>query len=364
MSVCASPVSAPRLPRRAAYALAFGFFIVAAGIAALHPHSGAVFAFNDEDGPTYWRNERARALKAASSVAPAPPPRPQQRSQQSSRSLAPGRPPAIAQSQTRPPAAAQHAGRPAPHHPPAAKSAPRPPARDDGFLLSFLFRKSEPALPPLASAYAPPPPPFVLPRSGIGGLAPAALRDPARTPDATGPAGAAMQPAPASAVCVRLCDGAFFPAPGPGAGSQESCARACPRAPVRLYHMTNGDISTAVSARDGAPYSALPVAMRFASVRDKTCSCGASDHASALVSDPTLRRGDRVMTAAGFRVFKGAARPPYSPRDFHTLAQATYLPAQERASLRSMERAAGVRPQARERDFLAALQAVPPTATP
>jgi hypothetical protein len=339
VSVCASPVSAPRpcLPRRAACALALGFFTVAAGIAALHPHSGAVFAFSEEDGHAYWRNERARAQKAAVTAAPAPPQRPH--------SLA----------QTRPQPAAQQARRPAAHHTPAAKPAPRPPLREDGYLLSFLFRRSEPALPPLASAYAPPPPPFVAPRGAPGGLAPVDLRDPAR---------AGTQPAAASAVCVRLCDGAFFPAPGPGAGSQESCARACPRAPVRLYHMTNGDISTAVSARDGAPYSALPVAMRYASVRDKTCSCGASDHASALVSDPTLRRGDRVMTAAGFRVFKGSARPPYSPGDFHTLAQATYLPAQERASLRSMERAAGVRPQARERDFHAALQALPPTATP
>jgi len=356
----ASPVSVPRkrplLPRRAAIALALGFLVVVAGIAALHPHSGAVLAFNDETGAAYWTNERARAQKDAFKAAPKATSQPALKPASSSAlkpAYNPSHTPGAKEAPSPPPrpqglaqGRSQHRADP---HPPVARPAPQPPTRENEFLFSFLFAKPRPAsLPPQVSSYAPPPPPFAFPRRDF-----AEAREPAR-----GPA------APVQAVCVRLCDGAFFPAPGPGAGSQEGCARACPRAPVRLYHMTNGDIASAVSNHDGAPYSALPVAMRYASVRDKTCSCGASDHASALLRDPTLRRGDRVMTAAGFRVFKGSARPPYSPRDFHTLAQATYLPAQERASLRSMERAAGVRPQTRGRDFLASLQAVPPTAMP
>jgi hypothetical protein len=157
------------------------------------------------------------------------------------------------------------------------------------------------------------------------------------------------------ALCVRLCDGSFFPAPGTGAATQEDCARACPRAPTRLYKTSNGDISTAVSTVDGASYFALPVAMRFSKVRDQTCTCGSSDPMTTILSDSTLRQGDRVMTAEGFRLFKGGARPPFSPRNFQSVEQARHLAPRERAVLRSMERAAGVRPGAARRDAFAAL---------
>lgn len=305
-------LASKRLPRRAVVALALGFVAVAAGVAALHPQIGAVLASVDDDPAAYWRQERSRTQASAPSAAPAGDARSAQSGQRS---------------------AARIAGKP---QPPATFGLP-----------------GQAALPPLASAYAPAP----------GAQWPSGLAHPSSSPNPAKAASANRAPARVSsqAVCVRLCDGAFFPAPESGASAQEACARACPRAPTRVYHMTGADISTAVSARDGAPYSALPVAMRYASVRDKTCSCGAADHAAALLNDTTLRRGDRVMTVAGFRVFKGSARPPYSRNDFQTLAQARYLPERERASLRQMERAAGVKPQARERDFLAALQAVPQT---
>lgn len=311
-------LASKRLPRRAAVALALGFVAVAAGVAALHPQIGAVLASVDDDAAAYWRQERARAQAVAQSA-------PRASGAPSAQSAPSG--------QTAQRSAARMEGKP---QPPATFGLP-----------------GQSALPPTASAYAPAPG-----AQWLGGLAhPSSSPNPAKT--------AAANRAPArvsgQAVCVRLCDGAFFPAPEGGANAQEACARACPRAPTRVYHMTGADISTAVSARDGAPYSALPVAMRYASVRDKTCGCGAADHGAALLNDPTLRRGDRVMTVAGFRVFKGSARPPYSRNDFQTLAQARYLPERERASLRQMERAAGVKPHARERDFLAALQAVPQT---
>ena len=136
----ASPesISRRRLPRRAAIALALGFLTVVAGISALHPRFGAVLAFDDEDGHAYWSRERARAQKAAVSAAP-------------KSAAAPARPHVAAQT---PPA----------HQPPAARQAPRPPAREEGFLLSFLFPKPRPAaLPAQASSYAPPPPPFAFP---------------------------------------------------------------------------------------------------------------------------------------------------------------------------------------------------------
>ena len=136
-----------------------------------------------------------------------------------------------------------------------------------------------------------------------------------------------------------------------------ACARACPRAPTRLYKTSNGDISTAISAVDGASYFALPVAMRFSKVRDQTCTCGSSDPMATILNDATLRQGDRVMTADGFRLFKGGARPPFSPRNFQSVEQARHLPASERAVLRSMERATGVRPGVARSDAFAALSA-------
>lgn len=158
------------------------------------------------------------------------------------------------------------------------------------------------------------------------------------------------------ALCVRLCDGSYFPAPGTGGGTQEDCNLACPRAPTRLYKTTNGEISTAISAATGASYFALPVAMRFSKTLDQTCSCGTSDPMTTILRDATLHRGDRVMTPEGFRVFKGGAKPPYSPRHFNSIDKALNLPRSERAILRSMERATGVRPGAARRDAFAASQ--------
>lgn len=187
---------------------------------------------------------------------------------------------------------------------------------------------------------------------------PASSPPPRRQPPALRTAAASSAPAKTKprAFCVRLCDGSFFPVRGTGAGTQEDCNLACPRAPTRLYNTTNGEISTAVSAVNGASYFALPVAMRFTKTVDQSCSCGSSDPMKTILRDATLRRGDRVMTADGFRVFKGGARPPFSPRNFYSIDQALGLPRSERAILRSMERAAGVARGAGRRNAFAALQ--------
>ena len=65
-----------------------------------------------------------------------------------------------------------------------------------------------------------------------------------------------------SAVCVRLCDGFYFPSVV-SSGGDEACASQCPDAPTAFYSMPAGSdkIDDAVSLT-GAPYSALPVANR------------------------------------------------------------------------------------------------------
>lgn len=129
------------------------------------------------------------------------------------------------------------------------------------------------------------------------------------------------------AVCVRLCDGFFFPVDGgAGAAAQEStCAGLCPGAPTRVY-LSGGDGIRGAVSRDGHPYSALPVALRYTKTTDNTCSCKRSMDPqaalAALTQDPTLRRGDVVMTPKGLLVFNGSNRVPYQRDDFATLAEA------------------------------------------
>lgn len=112
------------------------------------------------------------------------------------------------------------------------------------------------------------------------------------------------------AVCVRLCDGAFFPmtsSPRPGAqlGQEELCQMQCPGAEVALYRMRDDQIENAVSA-DGAPYTALPNALRFRQRFDAACTCrprnGSWAQAFTDRSDPTLRSGDQVISAEQARL--------------------------------------------------------------
>lgn len=103
-------------------------------------------------------------------------------------------------------------------------------------------------------------------------------------------------------VCVRSCDGFFFPVNYQGAQDQynDVCRASCPDAKAELYYMTPGaDIETAVSAR-GAPYTALAAASAFKKSFDATCSCKRPSQAwgTALQSAEALirKKGDIVVT--------------------------------------------------------------------
>ncbi len=148
------------------------------------------------------------------------------------------------------------------------------------------------------------------------------------------------------AVCVRLCDGYFFPASSLS-GGEAACAARCPDAPTALYTMPGDRIEDAVSST-GQSYSALPVAKRYQTTLDATCACHrasvASDAMRELMADTTLRRGDVVMTRDGFRVYQGGGYGPSGPQDFVALSSAK-LPASERAALAGMERSAAGSPR-------------------
>jgi|SRR5271166_5224455 len=81
-------------------------------------------------------------------------------------------------------------------------------------------------------------------------------------------------------VCVRTCDGAFFPVSyfGPGSRSdtlEQVCRSLCPNADVALYSFPfGGTIDEAVSSF-GEPYSRLPNAHKFEQSYTPACSCRA-----------------------------------------------------------------------------------------
>jgi hypothetical protein len=142
------------------------------------------------------------------------------------------------------------------------------------------------------------------------------------------------------AVCVRLCDGFFFPTSSKQ-GGDAACAAQCPDAPVAMYSEPGDRIEDAVSLT-GARYSALPVALENRTTFDDSCTCHRTiDHSRAaeLLRDPTLRKGDVVMTANGFRVFEGSGGGATTGDDFVALTQAPNLPRGSREALMAMQRA-------------------------
>jgi hypothetical protein len=82
------------------------------------------------------------------------------------------------------------------------------------------------------------------------------------------------------AVCVRACDGSFFPVSFFGAASgsdtlEQVCRSLCPNADVALYSFPfGGTIGEAVSST-GVPYAHLPNSGKFEQTYDRSCSCRA-----------------------------------------------------------------------------------------
>jgi hypothetical protein len=108
-------------------------------------------------------------------------------------------------------------------------------------------------------------------------------------------------------VCVRTCDGYYFPisystVPSRFPDDQRACQRMCPAAEVMLYSYRNPgeDIQQAVSIT-GYPYTELPNAFRYRKEFNSACSCrqAGQSWAEALKNADdrsTIERGDIVVT--------------------------------------------------------------------
>ncbi len=97
-------------------------------------------------------------------------------------------------------------------------------------------------------------------------------------------------------MCVRTCDGYFFPMSaastvGDFDRDQENCETACPETDMRVYYgpRETDDPAHMLSTRDGLPYADLPTAFRHRRTsmpRAPACGCSAGKEFNVLPESP------------------------------------------------------------------------------
>ena len=113
------------------------------------------------------------------------------------------------------------------------------------------------------------------------------------------------------AVCVRTCDGGFFPLGVSARHDHEDlkqmCQALCPGTETQVYTRNpNAEISSAATL-DGKPYSEMPNALKFTKAYVPDCSCKPADKswAQALANADEVigntRKGDIVVTPGEIR---------------------------------------------------------------
>ena len=120
-------------------------------------------------------------------------------------------------------------------------------------------------------------------------------------------------------VCVRTCDGGYFPisfatVPARFPDDEKTCKALCPATDANLYAYRNPgeDINQAVSIT-GQPYSAAPNAFRYRQEFNPTCACKAAGQtwsdALKSIDDKAAaeQQGDIIVTEESA---KKMARPP------------------------------------------------------
>lgn len=122
-------------------------------------------------------------------------------------------------------------------------------------------------------------------------------------------------------ICVRLCDGRYFPIPRSANGvtlnAAKVCSSLCPMARTQVFHGSRPEYAV---AGDGTRYAELANAFAFRERVVADCTCtghGPGGLAQIDVeSDPTLRAGDIVAMSSGLTVFRGSGSFPHGAADF------------------------------------------------
>ncbi len=122
-------------------------------------------------------------------------------------------------------------------------------------------------------------------------------------------------------VCVRTCDGGYFPisfatVPGRFQDDEKTCKSLCPATEANLFAYRNPgeDINQAVSI-GGQPYTSTPNAFKFRAEFNPSCACKAvgqtwSDALKAIDEKTAIEQGDIIVTEESA---KKMARPPTKP---------------------------------------------------
>lgn len=124
-------------------------------------------------------------------------------------------------------------------------------------------------------------------------------------------------------LCVRTCDGYFFPISFQTTASrfmedEQTCQRMCPSAEVQLYTYRNPgeDVRQAVST-SGRFYRDLPTAFKYRTSLEASCTCrrpGQSwAEALGIYADPTVERGDIVVTEERSKAMAQPQTPGAAP---------------------------------------------------
>ncbi len=139
-------------------------------------------------------------------------------------------------------------------------------------------------------------------------------------------------------ICVRLCDGFYFPVPSGSMETRETvCQALCPDAETALYR--GNEVVSALS-ETGQSYGSLKTAFLYRTERVNACTCRSdpADRAKYLSAfrDPTLKQGDTVVTATGALVFTSKSGPPFKARDFVSYQASGAMPKQLRTRIASL----------------------------
>jgi hypothetical protein len=155
--------------------------------------------------------------------------------------------------------------------------------------------------------------------SGPRAAAPPALETAPRQPAAASP----RKGTGGQAYCVRECDGFFFPMPG-GATAQLSpqalCDGMCAGSVVyRLSRRGPNEGVDEARSPTGSRYGDLATAYSYRTAVTPACGCGSGirqDWALRALEDPTLRRGDVVVSDQAAFVFRGDGKRGPTTADF------------------------------------------------
>jgi hypothetical protein len=107
-------------------------------------------------------------------------------------------------------------------------------------------------------------------------------------------------------VCVRTCDGYYFPVspattPARFAEDEATCKTLCPAAEATLFAYRNNEDMTRAVSINGQPYSSLPNAFKYRQSFNPSCSCKAqgqtwADALKSVDDRSTLEQGDIIVT--------------------------------------------------------------------